>query len=63
MKILNSEFCGFRVRGSQAGTEGRQDSHVDELGLPPNQQMLLVDELEPVHQHVILTAFCKPDAH
>lgn len=38
-------------------------SHIDELGLPPHQQMLLVDELEPVHQHVILAALWKPEAH
>lgn len=41
--------------------KGRENSHVDELGLPPNKQVLLVDELEPVHQHVVLTALWKPD--
>lgn len=36
---------------------------IDELRLPPYQQMLLVNKLEPVHQHVILTTLCKSDAH
>ena len=61
MKIPSPKLYGSW--GEEPGAKGSKDSHIDELGLPPNQQMLLVDELEPVHQHVILTALWKPDAH
>lgn len=43
--------------------QGSQDSHINELRLSPHQQMLLVDELEPVHQHVVLTSLWKPEPH
>lgn len=59
-EMLRAEVHGFW--GGEQGPRG-EDSHIDELGLPPHQQMLLMDELEPVHQHVVLTALWKPDAH
>lgn len=58
-KDIHAEVHGFRGSRRPRGLH----SHIDELGLPPHQQMLLVDELEPVHQHVILAALWKPEAH